>query len=45
MPGIDEEIAYRGIMLGLLTKILKSKNLKKENFTNDMVNISNDQET
>jgi membrane protease YdiL (CAAX protease family) len=27
MPGIDEEIAYRGIMLGLLTKILKSKNL------------------
>ena len=23
MPGIDEEIAYRGIMLGLLTKILK----------------------
>jgi membrane protease YdiL (CAAX protease family) len=27
MPGINEEIAYRGIMLGLLTKILKSKNL------------------
>jgi membrane protease YdiL (CAAX protease family) len=27
MPGIDEEIAYRGIMLGLLTKILKCKNL------------------
>jgi len=27
MPGIGEEIAYRGIMLGLLTKILKSKNL------------------
>ncbi|MFD0994257.1 CPBP family intramembrane glutamic endopeptidase, partial [Tenacibaculum geojense] len=23
MPGIDEEIAFRGIMLGLLTKILK----------------------
>ncbi len=23
MPGIDEEIAYRGIMLGLLTKVLK----------------------
>lgn len=23
MPGIDEEIAYRGIMLGLLTKILR----------------------
>ena len=27
MPGMGEEIAYRGIMLGLLTKILKSKNL------------------
>jgi membrane protease YdiL (CAAX protease family) len=27
MPGIEEEIAYRGIMLGLLTKILKCKNL------------------
>ena len=27
MPGINEEIAYRGIMLGLLAKILKSKNL------------------
>lgn len=27
MPGIHEEIAYRGIMLGLLSKILKSKNL------------------
>ena len=27
MPGINEEIAYRGIMLGLLVKILKSKNL------------------
>ncbi|MCG1036253.1 CPBP family intramembrane glutamic endopeptidase [Polaribacter sargassicola] len=27
MPGLDEEIAYRGIMLGLLTKILKYKNL------------------
>ncbi|MFK8060967.1 MAG: CPBP family intramembrane glutamic endopeptidase [Polaribacter sp.] len=27
MPGINEEIAYRGIMLGLLTKILKNKNL------------------
>lgn len=25
MPGIDEEIAYRGIMLGLLTKALKLK--------------------
>ncbi len=24
MPGLDEEIAFRGIMLGLLTKILKS---------------------
>jgi len=24
MPGIDEEIAYRGIMLGLLIKVLKS---------------------
>lgn len=24
MPGIDEEIAYRGIMLGLLVKVLKS---------------------
>ncbi|OFX18972.1 MAG: hypothetical protein A2041_11080 [Bacteroidetes bacterium GWA2_31_9b] len=23
LPGIDEEIAYRGIMLGLLTKVLK----------------------
>jgi membrane protease YdiL (CAAX protease family) len=23
MPGIDEEIAYRGILLGLLVKILK----------------------
>ncbi|MCE7053203.1 CPBP family intramembrane metalloprotease [Algoriphagus sp. AGSA1] len=27
MPGIDEEIAYRGIMLGLLLKVLKSKNI------------------
>ncbi len=27
MPGINEEIAYRGIMLGLLTKVLKNKNL------------------
>ncbi|WP_299120455.1 CPBP family intramembrane glutamic endopeptidase [uncultured Tenacibaculum sp.] len=27
IPGIDEEIAYRGIMLGLLVKVLKSKNL------------------
>ncbi len=26
MPGIDEEIAYRGIMLGILMKVLKSKN-------------------
>ncbi|WP_082632260.1 CPBP family intramembrane glutamic endopeptidase [Algoriphagus resistens] len=26
MPGIDEEIAYRGIMHGLLLKVLKSKN-------------------
>lgn len=25
MPGLDEEIAYRGLMLGLLTKILKSE--------------------
>lgn len=25
MPGIDEEIAFRGIMLGLLTKVLSSK--------------------
>ncbi|MDR7130863.1 membrane protease YdiL (CAAX protease family) [Algoriphagus sp. 4150] len=27
MPGIDEEIAYRGIMLGLLLKVLKSNSL------------------
>ncbi|MEB2778007.1 CPBP family intramembrane glutamic endopeptidase [Algoriphagus sp. D3-2-R+10] len=27
MPGINEEIAYRGIMLGLLLKIMKGKNL------------------
>lgn len=27
MPGIDEEIAYRGIMLGLLLKVVKSKNI------------------
>lgn len=26
LPGIDEEIAFRGIMLGLLTKTLKIKN-------------------
>jgi len=27
MPGINEEIAYRGIMLGLLVKILKPNNI------------------
>ncbi len=27
MPGISEEIAYRGIMLGLLVKVLKSKQM------------------
>ncbi|WP_192348507.1 CPBP family intramembrane glutamic endopeptidase [Algoriphagus sp. Y33] len=27
MPGINEEVAYRGIMLGLLLKVLKSNSL------------------
>lgn len=27
LPGIEEEIAYRGIMLGLLFKVLKNKNI------------------
>lgn len=41
MPGIDEEIAYRGIMLGLLSKVLKSKNeIGKINLGNSAILIT-----
>lgn len=41
MPGVDEEIAYRGIMLGLLTKILKDEiNLYKFSIKNPSIIVT-----